>query len=106
MGLALAVNKDEITHPSGREAVPSAFAPKLVGISQHITLGQLIQLTEAAQVGGRPDEAVGLYTAWATESQDPQRYLALFNLGSLLQSLDGCPKPKSPTKTAWPCSPN
>lgn len=26
MGLALAVNKDEITHPSGREAAPSAFA--------------------------------------------------------------------------------
>ena len=94
MGLALAVNTDEITHPSEREAAPSAFAPKLVGISKQITLGQLIQLTEAAQNGGRSDEAVGLYTAWATESQDPQRYLALFNLGSLLQSLGRLPDAK------------
>ena len=94
MGLALAVSTDEVTLPSGREAAPSAFAPKLVGISEQISLGQLIQLTEAAQAGGRPDEAVGLYTAWATDSQDPQRYLALFNLGSLLQSLGRLPDAK------------
>jgi hypothetical protein len=36
MGLALAVNTDEITHPSGREAGSPAFAPKLVGISEQI----------------------------------------------------------------------
>ena len=59
MGLALAVNTDEITHPSGREAAPSAFAPKLVGISQQISLGQLIQLTEAAQAGSRGASGVG-----------------------------------------------
>jgi len=94
MGLALAVKKDKISHLSGREAAASRFAPKLVGISQQITLGQLIELTEAAQADGRVDEAVGLYTSWAAESQDPQRYLALFNLGSLLQSLGRLPDAK------------
>ncbi len=57
----------------------------------HLPLEQLISLTEAAQRNGQTEQALQLYHQWTQESNHPQRHLALFNYGSMLQSLGNHP---------------
>ena len=52
-----------------------------------LTLEQLIDLAEAAQKNGQIEQAIDLYREWTANSCHPQRHLALFNFGSLLQSV-------------------
>ena len=50
-------------------------------------LDELIQQTYALQEAGRFQDALALYETWLSTADAPNKYVALFNCGSLLQSL-------------------
>ena len=52
-----------------------------------LPLEQLVGLAEAVQKNGQTEQAIRLYREWTANSCHPQRHLALFNFGSLLQSV-------------------
>ena len=49
-------------------------------------LATLFNTCEQLQKDGKTDEALSTYKTWLDESNDPNRYMAWFNYGSLLQS--------------------
>jgi predicted O-linked N-acetylglucosamine transferase (SPINDLY family) len=62
----------------------NARTPELDKLESPISISDLFnKCTILAQ--DRPDEALELYRSWLSNSQDPHRYLAWFNYGSLLQ---------------------
>ena len=87
MGLAFAVSEQHTVDPAYENAGDGGLPPDLDAVLPHLSLGQLIEMAELAQRGGQADRAVALYTCWTQKTRDPQKYLALFNFGSLLQSL-------------------
>lgn len=52
-----------------------------------MSLAQLFEYAEQLQLSGQQDWVLQLYEAWLTHTQDPNKHMALFNQGSLLQSL-------------------
>jgi predicted O-linked N-acetylglucosamine transferase (SPINDLY family) len=50
-------------------------------------LDELIQHTHALQEAGRLQEALNLYESWLSTADAPNKYVAIFNYGSLLQSM-------------------
>ncbi len=67
---------------------PGARQPGLAGplLAETMPLEQLFARADELRAAGRIDDAIGLYFSWVDRSQHPHRHLALFNLGSLLQS--------------------
>lgn len=55
--------------------------------TSHLRLDELIQHTQALQEAGRFQEALNLYEAWLSTADAPNKYVALFNCGSLLQTM-------------------
>lgn len=53
-----------------------------------LRLDQLMYKCDALQAEQRFTESAHLYRQWLEHTQDPQKYLALFNYGSLLQTMD------------------
>jgi predicted O-linked N-acetylglucosamine transferase (SPINDLY family) len=49
-----------------------------------LSLVELLNQTDALAQQGKPLEAIALYQAWLSNRQDPLRYVALFNMGTLL----------------------
>lgn len=75
----------DVWRGKARPAVqPAAWAGRTPGLS--MTLDQLIERADALRAAGRTDEAIALYYSWTNGTHHPLRYLALFRLGSLLQS--------------------
>ena len=72
--------------PGSANALVTEKTPQAAGGLLKLSLEQLIGLTEAAQRNGQPEQAINLYREWTENSRHPQRHLALFNFGSLLQS--------------------
>lgn len=50
-------------------------------------LDELIQQTQQRQEAGQFQEALSLYESWLSTASEPNKYVAMFNCGSLLQSL-------------------
>jgi len=65
----------ELTLPAGPE-----------GDGGQLPLGQLFAATEQLCKAGQQTIAIALYQNWLADETQPLRHLALFNLGSLLQS--------------------
>jgi predicted O-linked N-acetylglucosamine transferase (SPINDLY family) len=55
--------------------------------SDVMRLDELIQHTHALQEAGRFQEALNLYESWLSTADAPNKYVAIFNYGSLLQSM-------------------
>lgn len=51
-----------------------------------LSIDQLFQSCETMQASGNPQGAIALYQAWIEHTDSPHKALAMFNLGSLLQS--------------------
>ncbi len=51
-----------------------------------LPLAQLFTLSDSFQAAAAPEMAIQLYAAWIEHSQDPNKPMAMFNYGSLLQS--------------------
>lgn len=54
--------------------------------SGQMGIDQLFQHCESLQTSGEPAAAIALYQTWIEHSASPHKALAMFNLGSLLQS--------------------
>ncbi len=52
-----------------------------------VSLGELFQHAESLQKSGQDAEAIDTYRNWLNQSEDPQRFLAWFNFGALLQKV-------------------
>ena len=65
----------------------NARTPALDVMDRSISLSDLFTACEQLQASGTPDEALNLYQSWLGQSLDPNRHLAWFNYGSLLQRL-------------------
>lgn len=52
-----------------------------------LRLDELIQQTQTLQEAGRVQDALTLYETWFSTTDVPNKYVALFNYGSLLQTL-------------------
>lgn len=82
-----------------REGADFVFsgAPGLSGVAEQagvepmglgmLSLEQLMQLAESTQLSGQHEQTLALYEGWITQTADPRKFVALFNMGSLLQSL-------------------
>ncbi len=68
----------------GKAGTAAACAGPTLG--QTMPLEKLFARADELRAAGRTDDAIGLYFGWANGSDHPLRHLALFNLGSLLQS--------------------
>lgn len=55
-------------------------------LAETMPLEQLFARADELRAAGRSHEAIGLYFSWVDRTNHPHRHLALFNLGSLLQS--------------------
>lgn len=54
--------------------------------SGQLSIDQLFKSCEHLQTSGKPQEAIALYQSWIEHSDSAHKALAMFNLGSLLQS--------------------
>ena len=63
---------------------PAAAAGPALG--QTMPLEQLFARADELRAAGHTEDAIALYYGWVNGSEHPLRHLALFNLGSLLQS--------------------
>lgn len=52
-----------------------------------MSLGQLFEYAEQLQLSGQQDRVLQLYEAWLAHTKDANKHMALFNQGSLFQSL-------------------
>lgn len=59
--------------------------------SGQMGIDQLFQHCETLQSSGEPAAAIGLYQTWIEHTASPHKALAMFNLGSLLQSTGDFP---------------
>ena len=64
-----------------------SVAPHKTANSSTLRLDELIQQTHTLQEAGRFQDALALYEEWLSTAEVPNKYVALFNCGSLLQSL-------------------
>lgn len=70
-----------------------------------VSLGELFQHAENLQKSNQDSEAIAAYRAWLDQSVDPQRFLAWFNLGALLQKVGQIDEAKQAYQTCLELNP-
>ncbi len=71
--------------PRAGKKAPAGAGPALDN-TPALSLEQLFARADELYAAGRVDDAIALYFSWSDKSTHPLRHLALFNLGSLLQT--------------------
>ena len=81
--------KHALAHASVLKPTPmkQSAAPLNKATIHAMRLDELIQQTHALQEAARFDEALNLYETWLSSADAPNKYVVMFNYGSLLQSL-------------------
>lgn len=78
---------DPAEKPLAPEVASQAAAWLAQAQQAQMTLGQLFECAEQLQAAGQQPLVLQLYEVWLAHTQDPNKHMALFNHGSMLQSL-------------------
>ena len=61
---------------------------QFVGHAASLSLNDLIRSADEMQNSGKVDEAANLYRQWLSHSRDPEKHVARFHYGWILQKLN------------------
>jgi tetratricopeptide (TPR) repeat protein len=61
---------------------------QFVGHAASLSLSDLIRSADEMENSGKVDEAANLYRQWLSHSRDPEKHVARFHYGWLLQKLN------------------
>jgi predicted O-linked N-acetylglucosamine transferase (SPINDLY family) len=76
------MNESETLQPELRDEYRDFL---ILSTLDQLRMDQLLYKTDQLQTQGEVDKALQLYEAWTEHSSDPNKFVALFNYGSLLQ---------------------